>query len=208
MFNEAFLGALLVLLDRIGSLDGSAAHAVFLCLHFGNTLLLLTALALTAKWLSYPVRRFAVLAKQSEMILIGLGLLSVMVIGMAGSLASLGDTIFPSDSLRHALMRDFSASSHVLLRLRLLHPLAAMIGSAYIFWLLWRLWRKQDHSRWMFVLGATLTTQMALGATNVILLAPIWLQITHLLVAEMFWTLLVLASADLLLAKYRSFASQ
>ena len=115
MFNEAFLGALLVLLDRIGSLDGSAAHAVFLCLHFGNTLLLLTALALTAKWLSYPVRRFAVLAKQSEMILIGLGLLSVMVIGMAGSLASLGDTIFPSDTLRHALMRDFSASSHVLL---------------------------------------------------------------------------------------------
>jgi len=33
------------------------------------------------------------------------------------------------------------------------------------------------------------------------LLAPIWLQITHLLVAEMFWILLVLASADLLLAK-------
>jgi heme A synthase len=60
----------------------------------------------------------------------------------------------------------------------------------------------------MFVLGATLTTQMALGATNVILLAPIWLQITHLLVAEMFWILLVLASADLLLAKYRSSASQ
>jgi cytochrome c oxidase assembly protein subunit 15 len=204
LFNEAFLGALLVLLDRIGSLDGSAAHAVFLCLHFGNTLLLLAALGLTAKWLSNRGRRFAVLAKQHEMILIGLGLLSVMVIGMAGSLASLGDTIFPSDSLRHALMRDFSASSHVLLRLRLLHPLAAMIGSAYIFWLLWRLWRKQDHSCWMFVLGATLTTQMALGATNVILLAPIWLQIMHLLVAEMFWILLVLASADLLLAKYRS----
>ena len=204
LFNEAFLGALLVLLDRIGSLNGSAAHAVFLCLHFGNTLLLLAALALTAKWLSNPGRRFAVLAKQYEMILIGLGLLSVMVIGMAGSLASLGDTIFPSDTLRHALMRDFSASSHVLLHLRLLHPLAAMIGSAYIFWLLWRLWRKQDHSCWMFVLGATLTTQMALGATNVILLAPIWLQIMHLLVAEMFWILLVLASADLLLAKYRS----
>jgi len=53
--------------------------------------LLLATLALTAKWLSNPGRRFAVLAKQYEMILIGLGLLSVMVIGMAGSLASLGD---------------------------------------------------------------------------------------------------------------------
>src|SRR5215831_15300698 len=30
LFNEAFLGALLVLLDRIGSVDGSAVHAVFL----------------------------------------------------------------------------------------------------------------------------------------------------------------------------------
>jgi cytochrome c oxidase assembly protein subunit 15 len=63
LFNEAFLGALLVLLDRIGSLDGSDAHAVFLCLHFGNTLLLLAALALTAKCLSNPGRRFAVPCK-------------------------------------------------------------------------------------------------------------------------------------------------
>jgi heme a synthase len=203
LFNEAFLGALLVLLDRSGSLDGSDAHAVFLCLHFGNTLLLLAALALTAKWLSNPGRRFAVHAKQYEMILIGLGLLSVMVIGMTGSLASLGDTIFPSDSLRHALMRDFSASSHVFLRLRLLHPLAAMIGSAYIFWLLRRLWRKQDHSPWNFILGLTLMTQIAIGATNVILLAPVWLQMTHLLVAEMFWLFLVLASTDLLFGPSR-----
>ena len=55
----------------------------------------------------------------------------------------------------------------------------------------------------MFALGATLATQIALGAMNVILLAPIWLQITHLLVAEMFWILLVLASADLLFGTCR-----
>jgi hypothetical protein len=39
---------------------------------------------------------------------------------------------------------------------------------------------------------------------NVILLAPVWLQMTHLLVAEIFWILLVLASADQLLASHRS----
>ena len=196
LFNEAFLGALLVLLERIAGPDGSAAHAVFLCLHFGNTLLLLAALALTARWLSNPPRYSAIPTKPYERILVGFGLLSVMVIGMTGSLASLGDTIFPSDSLRHALMQDFSASSHVLLRLRLLHPLAAVIGSAYLFWLPWSLWNKQDHLSWIFILGATLTTQIALGVMNVALLAPIWLQMTHLLVAEIFWILLVLASAD------------
>jgi cytochrome c oxidase assembly protein subunit 15 len=203
LFNEALLGALLVLLDHMEGLDRSAAHAVFLCLHFGNTLLLLAALALTAKWLSKPARHFAVLAKPHERIAIGLGLVSVMAIGTTGSLASLGDTIFPSDSLRHALMQDFSASSHVLLRLRPLHPVAAVIGSMYVFWLLWSHWRQQDRSPWMFILGLTLTTQIALGAMNVILLAPLWLQMTHLLVAEMFWILLVLASTDLLFGPRR-----
>jgi heme A synthase len=199
LFNEALLGALLVLSDRIGGLDRSAAHAVFLCLHFGNTLLLLAALALTAKWLSNPSRHYRIPAKFHERTFIWLGLLSVMVIGMTGSLASLGDTIFPPDSLRHALMQDFSASSHILLRLRLLHPVAAVVGSTYVFWLLWSLWRTQEHSPWMFGLAAALITQITLGALNVILLAPIWLQMTHLLVAELVWILLVLASAELLL---------
>src|SRR5215471_17898848 len=201
LLTEALLGPLLVLLNHIGNLDRSAVHAFFLCLHFGNTLLLLAALALTAKWLSSRDLRFSSVARPHQMISTGLGLVSVMVIGMTGSLASLGDTIFPSDSLRHALMQDFSASSHILLRLRLFHPVAAVVGSSYIFWLLWNLWRKQDHSPWMFGLTAALITQIALGAMNVILLAPIWLQMMHLLVAEMVWILLVLASAELLLVK-------
>ena len=200
LFNEALLGALLVLIDRIGGLDRSAAHAVFLCLHFGNTLLLLAALALTAKWLSSRDPRFSSVARPHQMISTGLGLVSVMVIGMTGSLASLGDTIFPVGSLRHALMQDFSSGSHVLVRLRLLHPVAAVMGSIYVLWLLWKSWGKQVGSGWTLVLAITLTAQIALGAMNVILLAPIWLQMTHLLVAELVWILLVLASAELLFA--------
>jgi heme A synthase len=112
------------------------------------------------------------------------------------SLASLGDTIFPADSLPQAVLQDFSSSSRTLLRLRVLHPIAAVIGSLYIFWLFQAFWRKQERSSWMFLLPITLTVQIALGAMNVILLAPVWLQITHLLVAEILWILLVLASAD------------
>jgi heme a synthase len=199
LLNEALLGALLVLSDRVG-LAPTAAHAFFLCLHFGNTLLLLAALTLTARWLSNRERRFVVVAKLHERVAIGVGLVSVMVIGMTGSLASLGDTIFPAGSLRYALMQDFSSSSHVLLRLRLLHPVAAVMGSLYVLWLLWTFSGKQDRSAWTLVLAFTLTAQIALGALNVILLAPIWLQITHLLAAELVWILLVLASAELLFA--------
>ena len=201
LFNEAFLGALLVLLDHVGSLDRSATHALFLCLHFGNTLLLLAALALTAKWLSNRDGRFGVVPRPYQTIAMGLGLVSVMLIGVTGSLASLGDTLFPADSLRHAVAQDFSTSSHILLRLRVLHPIAAVIGSIYVLWLLQTFWRKQERSPWMPV---TLTAQIALGTMNVILLTPVWLQMAHLLVAEIFWILVVLASADQLFANQRS----
>lgn len=198
LFNEALLGALLVLLDHVGRLDRSAAHALFLCLHFSNTLLLLAALSLTARWLSNRERRFVVVAKSHERFAIGLGLVSAMVIGVTGSLASLGDTLFPVGSLRHALMQDFSSGSDALLRLRLLHPVAAVMGSIYVLWLLWKFWGKQDRPVWTLVLAVSLTAQIALGAMNVILLTPVWLQMTHLFVAELVWILLVLASADLL----------
>jgi hypothetical protein len=79
-----------------------------------------------------------------------------------------------------------------------------LMGSTYILWLLRSFWGKQARSPWTVVLAVTLTVQIALGAMNVILLAPLWLQITHLFVAELFWVLLVLASADLLLAEQHS----
>ena len=204
LFNEAFLGALLVLVDHVGGLDRSATHALFLCLHFGNTLLLLAALALTAKWLSNRDGPLGVVPKPFQMIAMGLGLVSVMAIGMTGSLATLGDTMFPADSLRGAVVQDFSSSSHILLRLRVLHPVAAVIGSIYVLWLLQAFWRKQERFGWVPLLTITLTGQIALGAMNVILLAPVWLQMTHLLVAEILWILLVLASADQLFASHHS----
>jgi len=204
LFNEAFLGALLVLVDHVGGLDRSATHALFLCLHFGNTLLLLAALALTARWLSNRDGRLGVVPKPLQMIAMGLGLVSVMAIGMTGSLANLGDTMFPADSLRRAVVQDFSSSSHILLRLRVLHPVAAVIGSIYVLWLLQAFWRKQERFGWVPLLTITLTGQIALGAMNVILLAPVWLQMTHLLVAEILWILLALASADQLFASHHS----
>jgi len=199
--NEALLGALLVWFDHVGGLDRSATHALFLCLHFGNTLLLLAALALTAKWLSNRDGRFGMVPRLYQTMAMGLGLVSVMVIGMTGALASLGDTIFPADSLRHAVVQDFSSNSHILLRLRVLHPIAAVIGSIYVLWLFETFWRKQERSPWMPV---ALTAQIALGTMNVMLLTPVWLQMTHLLVAEIFWILLVLASADQLFATRHS----
>jgi cytochrome c oxidase assembly protein subunit 15 len=54
-------------------------------------------------------------------------------------------------------------------------------------------------SRSAIALIILLFVQVGLGMTNVLLLAPVWIQIAHLFVADALWILLVLASADLVL---------
>lgn len=199
LFNEVLLGAALVVFDHVG-LDRSASRAVFLYLHFGNTLLLVAALALTAKWLAKRNQRLVVAGARYERIVIALGLLCVMASGMTGSLAALGDTIFPGTSLKTSIAQDFSASAHLLLRLRLIHPVVAAIAFFYVLWMVRKLSRNREESPGTLpYLSTTLLAQIALGVSNVLLLAPVWLQIAHLFVAEVFWIMLVLASSSVLL---------
>jgi len=197
LFNEAVLGALLVLFEHVGQ-DRSPTRVFFLCMHFGNTLLLLAALALTAQWLSKGHRRFSGVKNRAEIVAVVFGLLATMCIGITGSVAALGDTLFPATSLRASLIQDFS-SGNVLLRLRFLHPVAAAIGAMYVLWIILRSSKTLGRpSNQVIALAVVLIAQIGLGILNVMLLAPVWLQIVHLLVAELFWVLVVLASANLL----------
>ena len=198
LFNEAILGAMLVIFDHVG-LDRSASRAVFLCLHFGNTLLLVAALTLTAKWLAKADRPLVPFGGKSRWFVVGTGLTSVMITGMTGSLAALGDTIFPSTNLQASIAQDLSSSSHFLLKLRLFHPVVAAIAFFYVLWMAQRLSKGEHGSPGILpFLSAALLAQVALGVLNVFLLAPVWLQLVHLLGAEIFWILLVAASADAL----------
>jgi cytochrome c oxidase assembly protein subunit 15 len=198
LLNEALLGAMLVVLDHVG-FDRSAGRAVFLCLHFANTLLLVAALALTARWLARSHGRFTFAGTRREWLYIGFGLACVMVTGMTGTLAALGDTLFPTASLKASLEQDFASGSHLLLRLRLFHPATAAVALFYVWWMLRKLSKSpREFSATFSLLVTTLLVQVALGVLNVLLLAPVWLQITHLMVAEIFWILLVVASADVL----------
>lgn len=197
LFNEALLGALLVLFDHVGQ-DRSPGRVFFLCMHFGNTLLLLAALALTAQWLSKDHRPFSVVRKRADIVAVVSGLVATMCIGVTGAVAALGDTLFPAVSLKASFIEDFS-SGNVLLRLRFLHPVAAAIGAMYVLWIILRS-SKIPGRRWnqAVMLAGILIAQIGLGILNVVLLAPVWLQIVHLCIAELFWVLVVLASANLL----------
>jgi cytochrome c oxidase assembly protein subunit 15 len=197
--NEALLGAALVLLKHVGN-DQSAGRIPFLCLHFGNTLLLLSTLSLTAAWLSNGSRSLTFISKWREVGPIGLGLLATMVTGITGAVAALADTLYPATSLPSSLAQDFSSGTSALLRVRLLHPAVATIATCYVLWVIWRSSTGRNRfSRYAIALIALLFMQVVIGLTNVLLLAPVWIQIAHLFVADALWILLVLASADLVL---------
>jgi cytochrome c oxidase assembly protein subunit 15 len=129
--NEALLGAALVLLRYVAQ-DQSAGRILFLGLHFGNTLLLLGTLALTAAWLQSGKESFTLIKKRREVSAVVVGLLAVLAIGMTGTVAALGDTLFPATSLRASILRDFNSDSPGLLHFRLLHPVLAIIAGSML----------------------------------------------------------------------------
>lgn len=196
---EAFLGAALVLLNHVAH-DQSAGRILFLCLHLGNTLLLLASLSLTAAWLSNGSGSFTFIRNWRQVTAIVLGLLATIATGMAGAVAALADTLFPATSLRVSLAQDFISGAPPLLRFRLLHPALAALTVCYVVWVIVKSSTARNRfSRHATALITLLFVQIGIGMMTVVLLAPVWLQITHLLVADVLWIFLVLASADLVL---------
>ena len=203
LVNEAFLGALLV---KLGYVTGnqSVGRVVVLGVHLSNTLLLLAALTLTAIALGMRVswREVGVRLAQGRTaaLMTAAGLLATLVVGVSGSLAALGDTLFPSTSLRAAFAADFDAHSPWILRLRGIHPASAVVAAAFVVWMLWRA-RAQDVGWPLRFTGVMLAMQFVLGIADVVLLAPVWMQIVHLLGADMFWVSLVSLSAASLIGR-------
>ncbi len=198
VLNEALLGALLVLL-RLVAHNESAARGVYLSFHFANTLLLLAALALTAEFLSHPRSRAATGRRRGMLLFPTLGILATLAVGVSGSLAALGDTLFPSTTLAGAFHQDFSPTASLLLRLRWIHPASAFIAGAFVAWLLVQSFLRTASSPTRPLAVAVLCALLAqylLGVLDVLLLAPTWLQVAHLLGADVFWILLVLLTAD------------
>ena len=197
VMNEAFLGALLV---TVAAQSASATTGVLLfSCHLTNTLLLVAALALTAEFLSSPRFGATTGLRRGGLVFPALGILATLLVGVTGSLVALGDTMYPSSNLIEAIRRDFSATAPLLLRLRWIHPASAFLAGAFILWLLVRAFRRDAPAK-MHTLGMavllTLLLQYVLGVFDVLDQQPTWLQILHLLGANLFWIFLVLLTAN------------
>ena len=128
LFSEALLGAALVLLEHVAK-NQSSARAYSLSAHLLNTLTLLACITLTAWWAAHraPVQQHG---RTLWMAACSLGI--VMILGVSGAIAALGDTLFPSRSLAEGLARDFDPAASIFVRLRILHPMIAALAGAWL----------------------------------------------------------------------------
>jgi len=199
MLTEAAVGAGLVLFELVAD-NATMARALFMAVHLTNTFILVAWLTLTAWWLSGG-EALAPRATPGHAAAVAGLLGAVLIVGVSGAIAALGDTLFPSTSLAEALAADLSPTSHVLLRLRLLHP-ALAIATAVLLAITAPLLARRTGTPLAMQLARGVTvlavTQVLAGVVNVMLLAPVWMQLFHLLLADALWIVLVLFGAEIL----------
>jgi heme A synthase len=199
--TESLIGAGLVLLRLVAD-NASVARALYLSVHLINTFLLAAALALTAWWAregGESRARLRDLLRGRA----GAALLAALALGVSGAVAALGSTLFPESA--GAMRADIGASpsAQLLFSLRQykLHPLLAVLVGGYMLYFALRSHRSFADPwvrRWAASVVALVAAQLCAGLLNAALLAPVWLQIVHLLLADLLWLALVLLSASTL----------
>lgn len=187
---EAAVGAGLVKFDLVAG-DPSALRAVVMAVHLVNTYLLLIVLTLVPLNLGSSERPARWLPNPSFMTAFA----GMALVGVSGAVAALGDSLFPASSLVEGLRQDLAPAAHFLLRLRIFHPFLAValgIGLVLLARLSWA--RSPGPAGAVTVLVAC---QLLAGFVNLALLAPVVLQLVHLLLAyALLVALVVLADGE------------
>lgn len=194
MVTEAAVGAGLVLFEMVAE-NKSAARALWMAAHLINTFFLLASLALTLWWAHDRPR--PVLRGLRALPVFG-ALVGLLLVGTTGAIVALGDTLFPARSLAEGIAQDLAPGAHFLIRLRALHPaLAIGVGAAVTVWARRIAAGTADRSTVRLANAAIVlyATQISVGFLDLVLLAPVALQLVHLVVADVYWIVVVVLAA-------------
>jgi cytochrome c oxidase assembly protein subunit 15 len=188
---EAALGAGLVLLDYVEK-NESIGRAFYLSAHLTNTQVLLAMIALTA-WFSRrgaPASPVRVMNRPA----VAATLPVLIFVGISGAVAALGDTLYPASSLAEGFQQDLSPTASILLRLRMFHPLVALLAGAYVSSVVLKVLKAKISplaTRLSWWSWGIVGVQLIAGAVNILLLAPVWMQLLHLFLANALWLAVV-----------------
>ncbi|MFN0105404.1 MAG: COX15/CtaA family protein [Bryobacteraceae bacterium] len=188
---EGFVGAVLVKKELVAN-DASLSRAVVIGIHLANTLLLMAAATSMAWWASPPV----VASRAAARGMLLTAMIFLVATNITGAVTALGDTLFPlqptlDGSLLAKVREDLTAGQHFLVRLRVIHPFVAVLSALFLSGVAAAIRRgylgdagMRKLLLWPLMLVGV---QVAAGALNIVLAAPGWMQIAHLLGAQVLW---------------------
>jgi len=199
MLTEGAVGAAIVLFEHVAH-DKSVGRAMWMSLHLINTFFLVAAITCTAWWASGDAA-LRLRGRGNVLGLIVAGAAGMLVVGISGAITALGDTLFTAPSLARGLADDLSPAAHFLQQLRVIHPIAAVLVAVFLLYARGAIASRRatpTARRLSIALAALLISQLLLGVVNLVLLAPVAMQILHLLAADLVWITFILLSAEAL----------
>ena len=197
--TEGWLGAKLVTLKYV-AYSQAPERIYWFAGHSVNTFCLVGALTLTAWWASD--RRRLQLSNQGPFLALAVcALAATIALSVTGSISALGDTLYPASSHLEVMQQSLLPTASTVMKARPVHPYTAVVVAMFLALsagLLNHLRPSAQTRRWAMGVWLMLGVQMLLGLINVGLLAPIWMQLLHLLAAQLLWITLVLLCASAL----------
>jgi heme A synthase len=194
---EGLLGRMLVVREWVAG-NVSVMRAIVVAIHLANTYILLGTMTVTA-WLSGKREMIRWRGVRVVTILIAAGILLSMAFSAMGAVTALGDTLFPKETLMTDFGQEFDPASHFLIRLRVIHPILAILTSGYLYFVV-RYVQGKDfghavHRRGNILLSV-IGVQVLAGGFTILTLAPLAMQVIHLLLADIFWISLLLFALE------------
>ncbi|MEZ4454378.1 MAG: COX15/CtaA family protein [Nannocystaceae bacterium] len=198
--SEALVGARLVLLGLVADND-SIDRAIWMAIHLVNTSLLTGGVAIACWAAAAPATRLRPRGRLGWL-LVG-AVVGLLLVGVTGAITALGDTLFPVDAAGDLIDRvrlDHSPTANFLQRLRVMHPILATGVGLYVLVVAQSALDRPSPTirRWARVVGILVIVQVTAGLVNIWLSAPGWMQIVHLLLANLLWIGLVFLTLTVL----------
>ena len=193
---EGLIGAGLVLLEHVAD-NRSNYRALSMAAHLISTFALMAVAVL--QWHGARSVRTGPTLSKGDRWLYGIGVVALLLAGLSGAITALGDTLYPVTHPGQAWQQSLDGANPLLVQLRVYHPLIATTVGGFLIWLSHQLRHRYEHLNTICMwLTCLVGAQLLLGYLNVQLMAPIWLQLTHLLLAQVVWmTFIVLGAKGL-----------
>lgn len=189
---QVLIGAGLELFEVFGE-NSSVLRVLVIALHLINTFLILASNALVYEWVKFGEPGGMKITRGARQFFATLGIL-FLLLGATGAMTALGDPFIKAESLPQGLTQDFTGEN-LLVKLRIYHPLIGILIAILVYLLFINFLKNIKNikmNQYYKKLSFLFILQLVIGGINFFLLAPIWLQIIHLLMADVVWVFFIL----------------